>query len=105
MRQSVRLFGGIMQRKGRRLTVLLTVLLLLLCLCLLLLAQVHESLHEDDDCPVCMLARACRAEKYTIYTVLLIVFCELPLCLCADRRRSALRRPDTLELQNILLLS
>ncbi len=93
-----------MQRKGKRLPVLLAVLLLL-CLCLLLFAQVHESLHEDDDCPVCMLARACRAEKYTFFLLVLVVFGQVLLCLRAVRQRFALRRPDTLELQKVLLLS
>lgn len=93
-----------MQRNRRRLAILFAVLLAL-GLCLMLSAQFHESLHEDDACPLCVLARTWRAEKHgfvveTILVAIAIVFCR--------RRRIQsffFRRQDTLAAQRVLLLS
>ena len=50
-------------QRNRKLFAALLAALLLLGLCLLTLAQLHESLHDDDGCPLCLLARTWGGEK------------------------------------------
>ena len=79
--------------------------LLLLGLCLLTLAQLHESLHDDDDCPLCLLARMWRGEKRAAAAAAL---CTVAMVVCCRYRRlhpALLRRQDTLTAQKVLLLS
>ena len=93
-----------MQRKRKLLAALLAALLLL-GLLLLTLAQLHESLHDDDDCPLCLLARTWRGEKRA---ALAAVLCMAAAVVCCRFRRLCpvvTRRPDTLTAQKVLLLS
>ena len=93
-----------MQRRRKLLAVLLAALLLL-GLGLLTLAQLHESLHDEDDCPLCMLARTWRGEKRAAAAAALCIVAVVVCCLCGRLRPVISRRPNTLTAQKVLLLS
>ena len=93
-----------MQQKRKLLAASLAVLLLL-GLCLLTFAQLHESLHDDEECPICLLARSWRGEKHGFVVTALCMIAAVVRCLCRRLRPFVLRRPDTLAVQKVLLLS
>ena len=92
-------------QRNRKLLAALLAALLLLGLCLLTLAQLHESLHDDDDCPLCLLARTWRGEKRGFAAAALCTAAAVVCCLCRQPRQGVFRRPDTLAAQKVLLLS
>ena len=92
-------------QRNRKLLAALLAALLLLGLCLLTLAQLHESLHDDDDCPLCLLARMWRGEKRAVSAAAFCAVAALVCCLCRRLHPVVFRRPETLTAQKVLLLS
>lgn len=92
-------------QRDRKLIAALLAALLLLGLCLLTLAQLHESLHDDDDCPLCLLARTWRGEKRAVAAAALCAVAALVCCLRRRLHPAVFRRPETLTAQKVLLLS
>ena len=79
-------------------------LTLLLGLCLLLNAQIHESGHQANDCPLCQLAQLWQT-SLRFFAAAFVAVIHAVVCRSCRRRAAVKSRLETLAAQKVLLLS
>ena len=90
---------------NRKRIALALAILLLLALAGLLAAELHETEHHCEDCPLCALARFWQRSGKLLAAAILCLYCAAALCPRTRRTGRALRRAGTPVAQKVLLLS